>query len=231
MEEVIPTIEPEVILDNNVFNRQLGIIHPDKLKMPILIVGAGSIGGWTALALSKLGCQDITVMDFDTVEEHNAGSQVYVSADEELPKVEALQNRLRFLTEYPIKTVNARWTPDVPLADYEIVIAAVDNITVRTEMFKKIMQGHDGLFIDARMAANSIEIFTVNPEDEADINAYLQTLFAEEDTLPIPCSERSVVYNVFVVAGLITDIVAKRANQLELPRELIVDLYNFTLFK
>lgn len=218
--------------NEGLYIRQTGIIDPAKLTHRIAIIGAGSIGGWAALCLGKLGCKDITVFDFDEVELHNAGSQIYKSSDEGSTKVDALKERLSFLLEEPIQVVNTKWTPAVDLFGYDIIIAATDNITVRKEIFHHLLaRNRASLYIDARMASNSIEIYTTNMSDDDQCKAYDQTLFAEADTLPIPCSERSVVYNVFVVAGLIGDLLAKYANKQELPREMVIDLYNLTLYK
>lgn len=210
--------------------RQTGIIDPVKLTHNIVIIGAGSIGGWTALCLGKLGCKRINVLDFDDVEIHNAGSQIYKSTDDGMPKVEALKNRLSFFLEDPVEVANAKWEKNLSLDEFDIVIAATDNITVRKEIFEHLSDKKK-LYIDARMASNAIEIYTTRTDVPEDRDAYEKTLFAEEDTLPIPCSERSVVYNVFVVAGIIGDLIGKFANGQELPREVIVDLYNLTLFK
>lgn len=219
-----------------IHNRQMGIIHPDKLQMPILIVGAGSIGSWTALALAKLGCSNITIMDEDKVEKHNAGSQIYKASDAGDEKVVSLIDKLLFFTDAPpFKGIGKHWRSDrledkEELMKYQIVIAAVDNITVRKELFEA-MDEQEILYIDARMAGNALEIYTARMNNEEDCIAYEATLFAEEETIPVACSEKSVVYNVFIVAGLIGDLIAKHANKQELPKELQMDLYNLTLFK
>jgi hypothetical protein len=80
------------------------------------------------------------------------------------------------------------------------------------------------------MAGNAIEIYTVNCDNKEDQDKYAETLFTEEETIPVPCSERAVVYNVFVIAGLMGDLIGKIANEQELPKEIIVDLNNFFLF-
>ena len=213
-----------------IWMRQKGLIDPKKLTMPILIVGAGSIGSWTALALGKLGCSNITVMDYDLVEPQNVGSQIYKSSDVGMNKIQALKERIGLLLENDINTIDEAWTPAYDLSNFAIVIACVDNITTRSQLFDQL-QDKDVLYIDARMAGNALEIYTVKGNDEEDIKAYKKTLFLEGEEIPVECSERSVVYNVFIVSGLITDIVAKYANKQELPRELVMDLYNFTLFK
>lgn len=223
------------ILNDNIWNRQLGLIHPDKLQMPILIVGAGSIGSWTALALSKLGCSNVTIMDGDVIEEHNAGSQVYKASDEGMEKVQALTEKLRFLTDLMPTPVPNHWNIENPehikeLDKYQIIISAVDNITVRAQLFNTL-KGKNVFYIDGRMAGNALEIYMTKCDNEEDLKIYEQTLFTAEEETPVPCSERSVVYNVFIMGGLITDVVKKYANGEELPKELIMDLYNFTLYK
>lgn len=224
------------MLDERHFTRQSGIIDATKLTQKILIIGAGSVGGWTALSLGKLGCTDITVMDFDIVELHNVGPQIYKAIDEETKKVQALQERLGFLLENPIEVIDSKWTPDFDMSDYDIVIAAVDNITNRKEIFENLVAithnpGKPFLFIDARMASYGIEIYTTHTDRSNECLAYRETLFEESETLEIPCSERSVVFNVFVVAGMIGSIIAHHANGDEIPKELTIDLRNFTLYK
>src|ERR1035437_8583029 len=142
-----------LIMDNNFHIRQLGLINPEKLKMPIAIIGAGSIGGWTALALLKLGCSDVTVFDFDSVEEHNVGSQIYTMADIGELKTDALKNRLSHLVDAELKVINQRWSPGVDLSDYKIVISAVDNMESRTDIFANLIT-NNGLYIDGRMGGN-----------------------------------------------------------------------------
>lgn len=213
----------------NLYSRQTGIVAPEKLDKSILIVGAGSIGSWTALALLKLGCQNVSIMDFDTVEEQNAGSQIYKLFDTGQAKVGALRDKLRMLTEWDITPINERWTPEFDLEPYDIIISAVDNITVRKELYQKLKDTKK-IYIDGRMASNAIEIYTVNCESKEDQEKYAETLFEESETIPVPCSERAVVYNVFIVAGLLTDLVGKIVNEEELPKEIVVDLKNFFLY-
>jgi molybdopterin/thiamine biosynthesis adenylyltransferase len=133
------------------------------------------------------------------------------------------------LTEWDIETFAEKWTSDFDLEPYDIIISAVDNITARTELYNKLKDTKK-IFIDGRMAGNAIEIYTVNCDNKEDQDKYAETLFTEEETIPVPCSERAVVYNVFVIAGLMGDLIGKIANEQELPKEIIVDLNNFFLF-
>lgn len=202
--EKIPMNNPQI------FSRQTSIIDPEKLKIQISLIGAGSVGSWTALALSKLGCSNLYVYDGDRVEVHNAGSQIYHSTDEEEYKVIALQEKLNLLTDMPI----IAHPYNVFMPDYsKIIISAVDSMSTRKRFFEQIKTMKGTYFIDARMGGDVIEIYSINSDSEEDKALYEKTLFDDKDAAPVLCSARSVVYNVFVCAGLIADIVAKIANE------------------
>lgn len=218
------------MINQNLYIRQSGIIDANKLDFPIMVVGAGGIGGWTTLALAKMGCQDITVCDFDTVEEHNLGSQIFDHSDIGELKVEALKNNVQSFTEAFINPVGLKIDQNFNLAEYKVIISAVDNMQTRSDIYLLAVGSGARYLIDGRMAGNEIQIYTVDLIDPAALLQYRETLFSDDQASQVPCSERAVVYNVFVVAGLITDIVAKIANGETPPRELSVDLKNFTLF-
>lgn len=55
-------------------NKHREYFDPEKIreaKVPIHIIGVGAIGSHIAIQLAKLGIEEITVWDFDTVDDHN----------------------------------------------------------------------------------------------------------------------------------------------------------------
>jgi hypothetical protein len=59
------------------------------------IVGAGSVGGMVGEALARIGFEDVMVIDFDKVEEHNLDRLVYATrADIGRPKIEVMAEHL-----------------------------------------------------------------------------------------------------------------------------------------
>lgn len=210
------------------YSRQTGLIHPNKLQIPITIVGAGGIGSWTTLALAKLGCENLTVYDFDEVETQNIAPQVYSSLYVGMDKVAALREMVKNLTDVEITAKNERFLA-IPPQKYDILISAVDNMEARKKMFE-INIGVPIWFIDGRMAANVLHVYTIKMDNEGDVAFYQGTLFTDEEADPVPCTERSVSYNVLGAASLISDIVAKIGNKQKVPRELILDFFNFKLF-
>lgn len=212
--------------------RQTDLADPEELASRIMIVGAGGIGSWTTLALLKMGCENVTVIDFDEIEIHNAGSQLYGSWDAGKTKVQALKDRLASIVDlHPTGIIDQVTESNVlgVLAGEQIVISAVDSIEIRKLLFNAL-KGTEKRFIDGRMAGNAIEIYSIPMNDPEKVALYEETLFPPEEAIHVECSSRAVIYNCFVIAGLITDIVARWSKGEEVPAELIVDLQNFTMF-
>lgn len=219
------------MINQNYFSRQSGLVTPQQLSVPILIIGAGSIGSWTALALCKMGCTNVTVMDHDAVEEQNIGSQIYTSSDVGARKVTALADKIVFSTETEIKFRPEDWTTPVVNMDAEIIISAVDTMSTRKDIFNALRDGEDtGLhFIDGRMGGNEINLYCLSMDDKEAVARYDKELFTDDIADPTPCSERSIMYNTFVCGGLIASHVARIVNKEPLKFETIVDLMNFTM--
>jgi tRNA A37 threonylcarbamoyladenosine dehydratase len=219
----------EITNTYNYHIRQQGLIHPSKLQMLINIAGAGGIGSWTMLALAKMGCRNIEIIDFDNVEAHNVGSQIYGIGDIGEPKVSSLVEKLGLFVD----TENTHFSGRVNRVmgstfeeENEIFISAVDNMSTRKNMFMGLLNKNTW-FIDGRMAGNEIHIFSIKMDNKTDTDYYTENLFTDEEASPEECSERSVVYNTFIIAGFITDIVATIANGRIPPRHLTIDLRNF----
>ena len=214
------------------YSRQVGIIDPRNLTDSIIVVGSGSVGSWTTLCLSKMGCPKIRVVDFDKVEIENTAAQIYSKKDIGSYKVDALSEYIKEMTGTKIETCNKRWEE---LSEKEktanIVISAVDDIDVRRTIWTDIKTNpYIDLFVDGRMAKELIRVFMIPMAVKSAMDYYENSLKPKEAIEPIPCSERAVVFNVFVVAGLIADAVAQWTNKtLEGKKlEVIFDLSNMS---
>ncbi|MDX1615545.1 MAG: ThiF family adenylyltransferase [Candidatus Promineifilaceae bacterium] len=60
----------------------------------ITLCGAGALGSLLADNLARQGVRQLTVIDFDRIEQHNAGTQLYGQADVGAKKVDVLKARL-----------------------------------------------------------------------------------------------------------------------------------------
>lgn len=63
-------------------------------QIQITLCGAGALGSLLADNLARQGVRGITVIDFDRVEEHNAGTQLYGQSDIGAKKVDVLKAQL-----------------------------------------------------------------------------------------------------------------------------------------
>jgi len=216
--------------DQKVFARQLDIIKPAELEFSILVIGAGGIGSWTTLALAKMGCRNITVVDFDKVEDRNTPSQIYTFKYKDDFKVNALKNIVNELTSVEIKPVTEKFqdwhTPDKV---FNVIISGVDSMDSRKEIWKKISAELPltfDVYFDVRMAGEFLRIITISPLNAYSINSYEKSLFADNPIDSTPCTARSVIYNTFLCGGLIASLVKKYAKKESVHTNINFDITN-----
>jgi len=185
------------------YTRQADLIKCD-MRTPITVVGAGGIGSFTVLTLAKMGFNDITVYDFDKVEEHNLSSQFYRTEDLGSYKVDALLEIVESFADVELRVVAERFEP----ASFEmppggVLIAAVDTMLVRRELYDWFIEHPDcALFVDGRMGADQAEVYTVDREHH---NDYASRLWLDSETAALPCTSKATMYNVLTIASLIAN--------------------------
>ncbi len=201
------------------YTRQIDLLDPAKVKRPFTIIGAGSVGSFTALSLAKMGIRDITVYDADTVEEHNIPNQFYRIEDIGWPKVEALKDIIYGFTGVEIKPV-AEFYKDQELKG--MVISAVDSMKARKEIWKRIKGSVQvDLYIDARMGAEVAVLYSVLPIE--DIKLYQKSLHGQNEALQEPCTRRTIIYTVLGISSFISSQVKKFLGGESIRKELTID--------
>lgn len=215
----------------NIYKRQLDIVKPSELGFPITVIGAGGIGSWTTLALAKMGADTITVIDFDTVEEHNLPSQFYSPEDVGKSKVDALQIITRTFTDAVPVPFNGKFeeyiASGLPLG--RVVICAVDSLEARKKIWEVVKKlfGMVDLYIDARMGGDQLRVLCVSPYNADSIVKYQKKMDSTAPADPTPCTARSIIYNTFTMGGMIASIVKKYAKRQEIDFDYLFDLANF----
>jgi molybdopterin/thiamine biosynthesis adenylyltransferase len=145
----------------------------------ITLCGAGALGANLAETLARMGCQKLTVIDKDRVEERNLSTQPWFKSDVGSPKAKILANSL-------FRALGASLTPDCQeltkdnagklLKDSELVVDCFDNSPSR-----RLIQEHcreKGLeALHAGLAADYSEViwdaeYTVPSEAQDDICDY-----------------------------------------------------------
>ena len=211
------------------YHRQLAVVTPKELNIPITVIGAGGIGSPTVLMLAKMGCENITVWDDDIVASHNVPNQLYSPQDIGKPKVVALYDWIKFMTGVEIKIKNERYTGQ-PLSG--IVISAVDKMAVRKTIWEACKyKVRVQLFIDPRMGLELCRVYTINPCTPSEIDFYEGTLYNDEQSKSLPCTARAIIYGGFQPAIIVCRQVKEYAKGGRRPIEVIIDLKSLSFFK
>lgn len=173
----------------------------------VQIAGAGGIGSWTALFLSRAGIH-CHVYDFDTLENVNLAGQAFSHKDIGLPKVEALQNTIATLTDSKIFANNTKILSETMVFPY--TVAAFDNMAARKLLFEKWAshpnRKEDWIFVDGRLTAEHFQVFTATSNQDS-IDNYRKTLFDDSEVEDLPCTMKQTSHTAAMIGSVITMII------------------------
>ena len=210
------------------FLRQLDLVAPTALEIPVHLIGCGGIGSFAALALGKLGCTRLHLYDDDQVEEHNVPNQLFRLSDVGRPKAVALSEILEMFTGQRPEAV-------VRKVDGErlqgLVVSGVDSMAARKAIWRRSIRYRAGipLYLDGRLGAELCRVYAVRPTDPEDIRFYEQTLYDDSQAARLSCTAGAIIYTGFAMASLLADQVKKFAMGEPVMREIIHDLKTLTL--
>lgn len=210
------------------YANQLDICNPQFENASVCVIGAGWIGSTTVMCLAQMGIKNITVVDFDEVENHNLASQLYKETDIGRPKASALQENVKDFTWITINALCGKFVPSM-IADVDIVIVGVDNMATRKEV-AEACTSRNKRFIDARMAGQYFEIYNYIPIFELPL--YMLTRYTDEEASPETCTNKSVSFNTFAIASILSRFVVgiiKDDPFILSKKKLVVDLANLII--
>ena len=213
--------------EERTYMRQLGVLpYAELRKTRVTLIGAGAIGGFTALALAKMGVGFLEVWDFDTVEEHNLPNQWYRREDIGKPKVACLKANLEGCSDVNV-VVHAEAYKKQRLQP--IVITAVDSMDVRLTLWEVIRDNTKVLFlIDGRMGAQLGRVLVVDKANAAVVENYVkEELYPSSEAFQAPCTERSTVYCAAGLSSYIASAVGKIVASQPVKPTLSVDFFNW----
>ena len=195
----------------NRFIQSAELLDQARTNIPIAVVGAGGIGSWLGLFLTKMGFSIIDFYDGDTVEIHNADNQLYGEAYVGLKKVEALKRAcLSFGSPKPIKaSATMLESLNATSATTAIYVVAVDNIIVRKQLWDSVKMRGRGHWIDPRMGGDGWSLYTVNMADFRDQQWYEKTLHTAEQSAELPCGQRGLICIPAMLAAVAADQIRK----------------------
>jgi molybdopterin/thiamine biosynthesis adenylyltransferase len=221
------------------FMRQKDLINMDKLsQIGVTVIGAGAVGSFSALTIAKMGVNRMEVYDEDGVSEHNLPNQFYREKDIKQFKVEALGDVLRDFCGVSI-TENIAFYTDQRLSD--VVVVATDSMASRKqvwEQFKK--QEQCRVYIEARMGGEFGLVYMLRKcslgghtdlgLEIKDIEFYEERLYPDSKVKPLPCTARTIIYNVLVIAAMIARALKSIVNEEKFPREMVFNVRDINKF-
>lgn len=200
-------------------------------KLDISIIGLGGIGSWLSVLLSRIGDHNFYIYDFDTIEEHNLGGQMYdVRRIGEYKSSITTEQMELYSGATNINSVG-KFTKDSMVTPY--MFTPLDNMDVRKLAFDKWVEEYgnsaeDCLFTDLRMQAESLEVYFVTKDR---IEDYKKELFPDSEINEQPCSYKATSHcgamcATLAVTGFTNHLfnLYQETDIRELPFKLRVDL-------
>lgn len=187
---------------------------------PVVVVGgAGGIGSWLSFFLARANF-NVTLSDFDIVEEHNIGGQLFKRNQIGKYKAEAVG---RNVSEFSTNTINAQTVKITEeTATHEFMFSAFDNMDARRAMFKVWKRSWNNMnrpiFIDGRLNAEQFQIFCVTPENADEYERI--HLFNDSEVEDAPCSAQQTTHTAAMIAGHMVGFFTNHITNINLREEV-----------
>lgn len=207
----------------------------------IVICGLGGIGSNTFYNISKsLPNSNITLIDFDLVEEHNIGTQYFTNRDLNMFKTNALKNKAEnFKGVIETLSMEINEYNSIPVLNNNLItIACFDNMEARTNLFNiwRKNTNPNKIFIEGRLAATQYEIYSVLSGREEE---YTNSLFKDDEiTLGKLCTFQQTAHYGMAIGSRITQIICNHLSNIYHNEKMyripfyyreIGDLFNITI--
>ena len=166
----------------------------------ILVVGAGGISSNSLYYLAKTIPATYYVVDNDTVDEINIGTQFFSKSQIGSFKVGAMANMINDYSSAKAVSLNKLYTNEY----CPITITGLDNMKTRKEVYEQWKSHEDReILIDGRLRANLYEIYVVLKGREAEYEA---TLFDDSEVDDGPCTFKQTAYFAGLIGSRITHV-------------------------
>lgn len=207
------------------YKRQIDLFNPALHEdAKVVLVGAGNIGSHTALALTRMGIKNFTLVDFDIVEEHNLSSQAYSWRDNNKKKIDVLESHMLAInTAIQVQKIYVAYqNAGVTIDADTILVSAVDSMHTRKAICEMI-QDSGCLVVDGRMGGGQIEVHAQRASE------WGATLVDEADS--DPCGARYISYTSYIIAGLIANTIKRHLQGQRFPSRILLHCDTLELIK
>ena len=203
------------------YSRQKDIIPMGRLvQCQVTVIGVGAIGRQVALQLAAIGIPNLTLIDFDHVEESNLASQGYLEADLGELKIDATARACKAVnSSIHIETTSERFNRRMDITGQ--VFCCVDSIETRKFIWQNL-QDQIAMFVDGRMSAEVLRVITAC--DLASREHYPTTLFQAREAFAGSCTAKTTIYCANIAAGLMLSQFTKYLRQLPVDSDIQLNL-------
>ena len=197
------------------YRNQSGILNVDEFDyLDVAVIGCGSIGSFLALGLSKLGLNNLMLIDGDKIENHNVPTQFYYADNVGNNKADILKSSLR---NYAVKSFPMNLAAN-HILDADVVFICVDSLKARKIALKCVLDSYaknkkPKLIIDGRMFRLMFRVFTIDITKQSMLNKYTKSLLGKE--FSGKCTEKGIIQNVFAVTAVMLEQLKKVLNSQE----------------
>lgn len=178
-------------------SRHSSYFNPIKSGVPVTIIGAGATGSRVFEACVNLGLTDITVYDYDKVEEHNLANQLFRKQDVGEAKVRGLE----YWAAEKLISSHKEQLPDTMIFDdmkiegnmkdkmRGIVFLLTDSMESRKEIGDNSLKLNNNVLavIETRMAISHGNILCFDPKNLSEYNKWRNTLIDDKDAETSAC--------------------------------------------
>lgn len=209
------------------YSRQQSIQDEERRKnLKVLIVWAGGIGSNSTYVLAKQWIENIKVVDFDTVELENTGSQLYNLSNVWQPKVEALQKNIKEFVGADIKIHNWKFTKSM-VKGYDVIVLALDSLEVRKQVVECAEDYQ--IILDTRMVKKMAQCICFYGFQK---DRWLAEKYTTDDNAiqEAMCTEKAIAFNASIMAGLVGSLVCDICNNKILKWNYFFDMENYQLY-
>ena len=173
-----------------------------KIQQPIHIVGCGAVGSHIVEQLVRMGCTNLHLWDFDTVEAHNISNQMFTAPQIGMLKTDAVAAMANAINPGIKLTLHSEGSKP-PYNLYGHVFLCVDNIELRAAIVKANRYNVNvKSFFDFRMRLTDGQCYFADRSNKDQMNNLLASMdfTHEEAKVATPQSacgvELSVIYTV-----------------------------------
>jgi len=196
-------MKKEINVKKSRFRDATWFVKAESFTTPIVVGGAGGIGSWLTLFLSRMLSDNFLFLyDYDVVEEVNMAGQLFSKKHIGQFKTQAMQDIVDNFTDFSKLSIQSeKYTID-SLAS-PVMFSCFDNMEARKVMFQKwsseAPKHEHAIFIDGRLLAEQLQVFFVTP---ATARRYQRDfLFDDAEVEDVNCSYKQTTHFAAAIAA------------------------------